>query len=103
MTEIAENYEDAYRSPTDGATEAEPGVALSFEPIALADVRPGMTLRLQRDEPSWETVVGTVRTEHFSPIDEALVIDALYRDARVSDAFREGRYKITALIVKEEN
>lgn len=77
----------------DPGTNAQDNTALMFTPIELEDVKPGMTLRFYGDN---EIIVSTVRIEHFSPVEEAIVVDAIYYNARLDAVFRD--YKVTALV-----
>jgi len=76
---------------TDAATTAQQGTGLLWMPIALAEVKEGMTLRLEGERYTGATVVSTVRMEIFSETDEALVVDAIYPSARVRDVFSNFR------------
>jgi len=76
---------------TDPATTAQQGVGLLFMPIELEEIKPGMTLRFLDERHTGETIVSTVRLEAFSEFDEALVVDAIYPNARLRDVFGDYR------------
>lgn len=87
-------------SESNPATESE-GTALIFRPIELQDVKPGMTLRFKPVPKGSNlreaTIVSTVRIEIFHPVDEELVADAVYPNARLSVLYHSGDYEISAL------
>jgi len=95
LMEISSGYSFSLFVPTtDLATEASPGVGLRFAPIELEEVTPGMTLRFK--DIAGETIVSTVRIEQFSPVDDALVVDTIYPNARLSSVF-EDYYEVAVL------
>lgn len=46
---------------------------------------------------SGHPLFSAVKVVAFHPVDEALVVDGVYRDARVSDLYRSGDYRISVL------
>lgn len=81
----------------DPAANAKNGASLHFEPIELSAVREGMVLRFQ--EAGEDPMISTVRKEYFSPVDEAFVADAVYRDARLTELYRCHDYAISVLVL----
>ncbi len=94
--------EDAPDEHSNGALNAQDCTPLMFLEIELEDVRDGMVLRFQPLDAAngWghppQTGVSVVRREHFSPLDEDLVIDAEDLPCtRVSEIYRS--YRVSAL------
>jgi len=98
--DISNLFGRSFPSQSNIATESE-GAALTFRPIELQDVAPGMTLRFKPIPRGGyspkETIVSTVRIEIFDPVDEALVADAVGPNTRVSSLYHSGDYEISAL------
>lgn len=94
--------QDATAAAFGSAREVMDYTPLMFMEVEPEDVREGMVLRFQAREDGYyfernrKTGVAVVRTEHFSPLDEALVIDAEDMPAyRVSHLYRD--YRVSAL------
>lgn len=89
------DYDFSIPDAIDKATVASNHTALMFTPIELDAVKPGMTLRFY-DPQLRETIVSTIRVEHFSPVDGALVADAIYANARLTSIFED--YRVSVLV-----
>lgn len=87
------SFDSTFTNFTNAATSAPATTLLMFEPIDLDAIRPGMTLRFRTHD---EIFVCTARVEAFSPVDEAIVVDAVYKNARITDAFRN--YMVEVLV-----
>lgn len=81
-------YDEIPETNTD-AVDAPASVSLTWVPVKFEDVQPGQVIRLRYSETRMSlysnqpAVVGQVRVEQFSPVDEALVLDAEYTNARL--------------------